>query len=215
VSGDSGACMTPPSPCGQSQSCCASVHASVVFLKYTRCMRVFALAFGLVACVLSSVQHASAQAEHAKRRPIVLVMESSGGVHAASDLRATLNRDVGFRVLSLSEAQHEAVRPAAVLTVALDRSRVVRVVYWDLTGETDSLTAATPARSEDMPAVVLALSSALLDRHRSDLRRELHEGDARAQWLDAANASRAFYAVLGRISRLSPRTNVELRFEDF
>lgn len=179
-------------------------------------MRVIGLAFGLVACLLSSVERAGAQADQsAKRRPIVLVMESSGGLHAASDLRATLNRDAGYRVLSLSEAQHEAVRPAAVLTVASDRSHVVRVVYWDLSGETDSLTAATPARPEDMPAVVLALSSALLDRHRSDLRREPRDGDARAQWLDAANASRAFYAVLGRISRLSPRTNVELRFEDF
>jgi hypothetical protein len=91
----------------------------------------------------------------------------------------------------------------------------VRVVYWDLTGETDSLTAATPARPEDVPAVVVALSSALLERHRTDLRRELRDGDTRAQWLDAASASRAFYAMLGRISRLSPRTNVELRFEDF
>jgi hypothetical protein len=194
---------------------CVSAHVFVLFLKYNRCMRVIGLAFGLVACVLASVEHAAAQAEPAKRRPIVLVMESAGGVHAASDLRTTLNRDAGYRVLSLSEAQHEAVRPSAVLTVATDRARVVRVVYWDLAGDTDSLTAATPARPEDMPAVVLALSSALLERHRSDLRREPRESDARASWLDAANASRAFYAVLGRISRLSPRTNVELRFEDF
>ena len=111
-------------------------------------------------------------------------MESAGGIRSASELRATLNRDPNFRVLSLSEAQHEAVRPAAVLTVAADRERMVRVVYWDLTGETDSLTAATPARPEDVSAVVLALSSALLERHRTDLRRELRDGDTRAQWLD-------------------------------
>lgn len=180
-------------------------------------MRLFGLAIGFLTCVAWLTPHpAAAQtAQTAKPRPIVLVMESSGGVSAALNLRTTLNRQSGFRVLSLSEAEREPVRPAAVLTVATDRARVVRVVYWDLSGETDSLTAATPARVEDMPAVVLALSSALLERHRTDLRRELKDTDARAQWLDAAHASRAFYAMLGRMSRLSPRTNVELRFEDF
>jgi hypothetical protein len=147
-------------------------------------------------------------------RPIVLVMESSGGVRMATDLRAALNHDAVFRVLSLHEAQRQAVRPLGVLTVAAERARSVRVVYWKLGGESDSLTAATPNTADQLTAVVYALASALLERHKDDVGLESAE-QLVAPGLDAAHASRAIYAMLGRWSRLTPRTNIELRFEDF
>jgi hypothetical protein len=63
-------------------------------------------------------------------------------------------------------------------------------------------------------AVVLALSSALIERHRNDALSISREILARARMFEDQSATRAIYAMLGR-ERLSPRTNVYLRFEDF
>jgi hypothetical protein len=161
---------------------------------------------------------ATSSATSASASPVVLVMESGGGVHAAVELRAFLNRQPNLRVLSLADAARQQVQPAAVLTVATDPNRAaVRVVYWDLSGGTDALAAPAPAKPEDIGAVVLALTSALLERHRPELS-ETTSATAlasRASGLDSLGNSRAFYAMLGRFNRLIPRTNVELRFEDF
>jgi hypothetical protein len=146
----------------------------------------------------------------------VLVVESPGGLRMAAELRAALNHDAVFQVLSLNEAQRQAVRPLAVLTVATERVGSVRVVYWKLGGEMDSLSATTPTTADQLTAVMYALSSALLERHKNDARLEVTASDAlAADGLDAVHASRAIYAMLGRWSRLTPRTNIELRFEDF
>jgi hypothetical protein len=174
-------------------------------------MRVLGFALLLVSVIADVCVAQATEAANTgpSTRPIVLVMESSGGVRVAAELRAALNHDAVFQVLSLNEAQRQAVRPLAVLTVATERARSVRVVYWKLGGETDSLSAATPSTAGQLTAVVYALASALLERHKDDVAALVAPG------LDAAHASRAIYAMLGRWSRLTPRTNIELRFEDF
>jgi hypothetical protein len=87
-------------------------------------------------------------------------------------------------------------------------------VYWDGEGKPDALSAAGPGTADQLQAVVLALSSALIERHRHDPVAISREVLARARMFDDQSATRAIYAMLGR-ERLAPRTNVYLRFEDF
>jgi hypothetical protein len=147
-------------------------------------------------------------------KAVVLVMESYGGVSAASELRAALNRQPRTRVISLAESMRQRAQPAAVLTVASDPSRVLSVVYWSQSGEADSLSAPAPA-AEQLQAVILALTSALLDRHRVELGGLDIERAGPLRYIDFARTSREFYAMLGRFGRFGPRTSVELRMEDF
>ncbi|HKP64056.1 MAG TPA: hypothetical protein VJV78_45285 [Polyangiales bacterium] len=146
------------------------------------------------------------------RRAVLLVMESAGGLRAASGLRASLNAQPGMQVVSLQEVTQKQLRPAAIVTVAAVTARTVSVVYWDNTGTSDSLSAPTPARADQLDAVVFALASALLERHRSEWSAERPGMLARA---DASQTPDDLYAVLGRFVRQNPRSNVALRFEDF
>ena len=151
------------------------------------------------------------------RATVVLVMESGGGVKAATELRASLNRRPNVHLVSLAEASHAPLPPTAVLTVATDPTRVVSVFYWDLAGNTESLTAPTPADAAQISAVVLALASALLERHRPELDTQGAgiEAAPAAPALDWMRTSRALYAMLGRLGGVKPRTDVQLRAEDF
>jgi hypothetical protein len=147
-----------------------------------------------------------------KRPTVVLVMESSGGLRAASALRKALN-DAGCSVLSLVEAQRKSLTPDALLTVGADNARI-HVVYWDNDGRPDVLSSVGPATQDQVDAVVLALSSALIERHRTTTPAISREVMARARMFEDQKASRAIYAMLGR-GTYAPRTNVYLRFEDF
>jgi hypothetical protein len=147
-----------------------------------------------------------------KKPTVVLVMESSGGLRAATALRKALN-EAGCSVLSLVEAQRRSLTPDALLTIGADNSRI-QAVYWDNDGRPDVLSSVGPATQDQVDAVVLALSSALIDRHRSTTPAISREVMARARMFEDQRASRAIYAMLGRGS-FAPRTNVYLRFEDF
>lgn len=151
--------------------------------------------------------------ESAYNKPtVVVVMESSGGLRAASALRKALNA-AGCSVVSLLEAQRRSLTPDALLTIGADNSRI-QVVYWDNDGRADVLSSVGPATQDQVDAVVLALSSALIERHRSSTPAISREVMARARMFEDQRASRAIYAMLGRGS-FAPRTNVYLRFEDF
>jgi hypothetical protein len=147
-----------------------------------------------------------------KKPTVVLVMESSGGLRAASALRKSLN-DAGCSVLSLVEAQRKSLTPDALLTIGADNSKI-HVVYWDNDGRPDVLSSVGPATQDQVDAVVLALSSALIERHRTTTPAISREIMARARMFEDQKASRAIYAMLGR-GTFAPRTNVYLRFEDF
>jgi|GEM_PF-4108994 len=147
-----------------------------------------------------------------KKPTVVLVMESSGGVRAATALRKALN-DAGCSVLSLVEAQRKSLTPDALLTIGADNSKI-HVVYWDNDGRPDVLSSVGPATQDQVDAVVLALSSALIERHRTTTPAISREVMARARMFEDQKASRAIYAMLGR-GTFAPRTNVYLRFEDF
>jgi hypothetical protein len=136
-------------------------------------------------------------------------------VRAAIELRNALNRQQRKQVLSLADATKQDVRPAAILTVAIDASHRLNVVYWDLWGGSDALTAPSPAAPDQFNAIALALASALLDKHRAELTAHALDPDSAARVADAGRSSRAFYALLDRVGRLAPRTNVELHLEDF
>jgi len=142
-------------------------------------------------------------------------MESSGGVRAAGELRAALNQ-VGYRVLAPADAQRKGIQPAALLTVAFSApaaangARSVDVAYWGRAGRADRLTATSLATLDQLNAVALALSSALIDRHLTD---EASFDDSiltRAR-LSAGPTPGVLYAMVTS----APRTNVRLRFEDF
>lgn len=150
-----------------------------------------------------------------KASAILLVMESAGGVRAAATLRNALNSRDELRVLSQSELGHQPVSPAAILTVSAVASQTVSVAYWDMSGARDWLSAAAPAHADQMDAVVLALASALLDRHRPDLLESDRHAPSAVGAMEIARTTDALYAVLGRFGKLSPRSNVALRFEDF
>ena len=151
--------------------------------------------------------------ESAYKKPtVVLVMESSGGLRAASALRKALN-EAGCSVISLVEAQRKSLTPDALLTIGADNSRI-QVVYWDTDGRPDVLSSVGPATQDQVDAVVLALSSALIERHRTTTPAISREVLARARMVEDQKATRAFYAMLGR-GTFAPRTNVYLRFEDF
>jgi len=150
---------------------------------------------------------------------IVLVMESSGGLRAAAELRAALTQ-VGYRVSSAAEAQRKATQPDVLLTVAFTPptqmgdarggARGVHVAYWGRDGQTDSLTAASLATLDQLNAVALALSSALIDRHRNDDVSAAAD-NARARVFADPRAPGVLYAMVSA----TPRTNVRLRVEDF
>jgi hypothetical protein len=150
---------------------------------------------------------------------IVLVMESSGGLRAASELRAALTQ-VGYRVQSAAEAQRKATQPDVLLTVAFTPpapagdarggARGVHIAYWGRDGQTDSLTAASLATLDQLNAVALALSSALIDRHRNDEVISATD-NVRARLLADPRGPAVLYAMVSA----TPRTNVRLRVEDF
>jgi hypothetical protein len=163
----------------------------------------------------------AAQARVGNARTIVFVMESTGGLRGAAELRAALNQ-AGCAVVSPAEARRQSLEPDALVTVATDRAHAVQVMYWDREGRTDSLASPSPATAEQLSAVVLALSSALIERHRQDTSgapamRMTMGSDARgrARLFDDVPGSQAIYAMIGYTGPLSPRTNVQLRFEDF
>jgi hypothetical protein len=141
-------------------------------------------------------------------------MESAGGVRAAGTLRNALNSRDQLRVVSQADLARQPVSPAAILTVSAVASQVVSVAYWDMGGARDWLSSPAPARADQMDAVVLALASALLDRHRPDLL-ETESRGAKGVGANDARVTDALYAALGRFGQMSPRTNVSLRFEDF
>jgi predicted kinase len=145
------------------------------------------------------------------KRAVLLVMESAGGVRAAASLRASLNAQPGLSVVSLADVTQKQLRPAAIVTVAAVTTRAVSVVSWDFSGARDVLSAPTPARADQLDAVVLALASALLERHRGEWSSERPGTPVSS---DDRSAD-ALYAVLGRFVRPNARTNVALRFEDF
>jgi hypothetical protein len=177
-------------------------------------MRSLGVAFG-VTLLWAALCMQPLAAQAAVASSIVLVMESGGGVRAASELRAALNRRPDVHLVSLAEASHAQLPPSAVLTVATDPTRVVSVIYWDLAGNTDSLVAPTPSDAAQINAVVLALASALLDRHRPELSAKAVQTSVPPPALDLMRTSRALYAMLGRLGGVRPRTDVQLRVEDF
>lgn len=155
----------------------------------------------------SMTVRAAAQDSRDGPSSVVLVMESSGGVRAASALRTSLNAQPGMRVLTLAEVARQGTEPAAVVTVAAVSKREVTVVFWDRAGRRDSLSAPAPERADHLDSVVLALASALIERNRAALE------PARSRVL--APAPLAPYAVVGGFGRLFRRLNVALRYEDF
>ncbi len=200
-------------------------------MRYTPVMRCWGAACVILAILGISLQPVAAQdtpdpapkpAPNAPAKPspaggaVLVVMESAGGIRAARTLRNALNSREDLRVVSQADLARTPLSPAAILTVSAVASQSVSVAYWDLSGTRDWLSAAAPAHADQMDAVVLALASALLDRHRTELIESSRRvAGAGAGSLELARTTDALYAVLGRFGRLSPRSNVSLRFEDF
>jgi hypothetical protein len=141
-------------------------------------------------------------------------MESTGGVRAAADLRKALNA-AGWGVLSLTEAKRRAIAPDALITVTAGGPQTIQVVYWGREGATDALSAPSPGTAEQLHAVLVALSSALMERHRVATGPMGREVLARTRHFEEQRAPAHAYAMLTAGGRLHPRTNVLLRYEEF
>jgi hypothetical protein len=141
-------------------------------------------------------------------------MEAPGGLRAASAVRKALN-EAGWAVVSLPEAKRRSLVPDALLTIGAGNLQTVQVVYWERDGASDALSAPSPATAEQQHAVLVALSSALIERHRFASAPMAREILARTRLFDDARTPGAVYAMLGQGGRLHPRTNVFLRYEDF
>lgn len=144
--------------------------------------------------------------------PVLVVMEAAGGVRAGAALRSALNSRKEVRVVSQSDLVRKSQTPAAVITVSAVTAQIVSVAYWDMKGARDLLSAQAPAQADQLDAVVLALASALLARHRDDLLESSRRTNVARDF--SPNASE-LYAMLGRFSKARPRSNVSLRYEDF
>ena len=112
-----------------------------------------------------------------------------------------------LRIASATAAPTSEVE--ALLEIA-DDARGVHVGYWGRGGQTDSLTATSLATLDQLNAVALALSSALIDRHRNDDVVSAVDS-ARARLFTDPRAPGVLYAMISA----APRTNVRLRVEDF
>jgi len=189
-------------------------------------MRGFGAACAFVVCSLIGLQRSAAQAPNPPpagyseaagptQGAVLVVMESAGGVRAAASLRTALAAQRGARVMALADVSRNKLQPTVILTVSAVASREVSVAYWDLTGGRDSLSSPAPTRADQLDAVVLALASALLEKHRPELIERGRTGPEVLGQRDLSRTTDALYAMLGRYGRMSPRTNVALRFEDF
>jgi hypothetical protein len=199
-----------------------TVDAQEQLLQYRCDMRFAGILAGVVLAWLAGGERSRAQAgaqadgdrDHVKNT-IVVVVESVGGLLAANDLRRALAHG-GCNVVTPSEA-HRALRdPDALLSVAVGPHHQVTVQYWDRTGQWDTLSGAVPPRAtaEQLTAAVLALGSALFERHCQEMATDILS-DARRAWLDARRGARSLYAMLSRLEHGTLRSNVRLRFEDF
>lgn len=157
------------------------------------------------------------------KAPLVLVVESSDGVASANQLRATLSKQFGLKVLALGDVDLEGEQPGALMAIATERSNAVRVVYVDAHGGRDTLRAPAPPRHEDMNSVVQALAGALLQRHLQDFMQprgvEIKSTEP-PFWLDEASRmslsafSRSLHAALSRIGYPRHRSG-DLHRDDF
>jgi len=119
-----------------------------------------------------------------------------------------------FNVRYLAEPHYDSNLPYHLAAVT-DRNTTIalteagRMAYWANGTKLDLIGLNTP-----YPAIH-GLDVPYLERHRPDLLRDAKRDAAVLGEKDLARTTDALYAVLGRYGRLSPRTNVALRFEDF
>lgn len=143
-------------------------------------------------------------------------MEAPAGVRGAAAVRKALNEAAAdATVVSLAQVRRSSAVPDALITVAMEPARSVQVVYWDREGRSDVLIAPSPETAEQLHAVVVALSSALIERHVQDTATWARDLLARAPMFEDPRASHLLYAVPGRVGHLMSRSNVRLRYEDF
>lgn len=182
-------------------------------------MRRLALAALFAFSPLASAARAEAQPPAAS---LVLVVESGEGLTGANQLRATLSRQFGLKVLALGEVEADGQAPGAMMAVATERDNAVRVLYMDALGRRDTLRAPAPARREDVPSVIQALAGALLSRHMHDLAQPapVNAPDGDRVWLDDESRlslsafSRSVYSALSRIGYPRHRSG-DLHRDDF
>jgi hypothetical protein len=182
-------------------------------------MRRLALAALLAVFASLSAVRAEAQPPAAA---LVLVVESSEGVTGANQLRATLSRQFGLKVMALGEVEGDGQQPGAMMAVATERSNAVRVLYIDAFGRRDSLRAPAPARREDMTSVIQALAGALLARHLRELTQPARAGsqDGDHVWFDEESRlslsafSRSLQNALSRLGYPRHRSG-DLHRDDF
>jgi hypothetical protein len=152
---------------------------------------------------------------------VAIVVESGGGLPSADQLRAQLVKQFGSRVVSLGAAATRFDPPGALLTIAVDGSRIVNALYWDRTGNADILSVPMPASGGNLEVIASTLASALLTRclpaldaaprvSRFDFERQVWQ---RAM-SNPPSAWRAIYAAAGRMGLVTPR-GTTLSIEDF
>jgi hypothetical protein len=181
-------------------------------------LRCRGLSFVLVLTTVLA-QHAGARAE--AKDAVAIVVESGGGLPSAEQLRNQLAHQFGSRIVSLGAAATRFDPPGALLTIAVDNSRVVNALYWDRTGNADILSVPMPASGGSLEVIAATLASALLTRCLPALDAAPHVSRfdfERQVWQRAmANppvAWRSIYAAAGRMGLVTPRGST-LSIDDF
>ncbi len=146
---------------------------------------------------------------------VVLVTDTAGTAVAVDKLRADLGAKLGIRLVLAREASVEARHPVALLSISVDKSSVVSVLYWDRNGEPDFLSAPAPAAADRLDTVIATLSAALLRKHIDALSqatadRAPFDDEGAPVLLDAKDV----LAALSTLGIVRHRTAV-LRIEDF
>jgi hypothetical protein len=98
---------------------------------------------------------------------VVVVMEAS--TKAGEQLRAALAQLSGARISSLTEAIASEATPRVMISVMSGPGNRINVMYWDVSGRIDALSAPADSDESKLTLVASTLASALLTRNLGQL----------------------------------------------
>lgn len=112
--------------------------------------------------------HAQAQSQ---RERVVIMVEGPGGQGVGDRVRRDLAKQSVAQIHSLEEESGADAPPRVILAVQGTRNGMVNVLYWDVTGRVDALSAPAALDENGFALIATTLASALLRRNLPRLAR--------------------------------------------
>jgi len=113
-------------------------------------------------CGLLLADGAQAQAE---RERVVITVEGPGGQGVADRVRRDLAKQSVAQIRSLEDQAAAEAPPRVIVAVHGTRDGMVNVLYWDVTGRVDALSAPATVDENGFALIATTLASALLRRN--------------------------------------------------